>query len=110
MAPLDLAPLGGAWGLAFRVAGVRETVARFQADAEANWIPAHEPEVWARTRRYGLLSSWLTARMVGRWVDSAAAQVGYLPFDFKHFRYMIEALDPVTSTWVSRESAEGASP
>ena len=82
-----LKPIGGAWGLAFRAARVTETVARFQADCEANWIEAHEPAVWQRIRRYGLLSSWLTARLVGRWVDSSAAQVGYLPFDFKASRW-----------------------
>jgi sugar (pentulose or hexulose) kinase len=82
-----LDPIGGAWGLAFRVAGVRETVARFQADAEANWIERNEPDVWRRIRRYGVLSSWLTARLTGEWVDSTAGQVGYLPFDFKANRW-----------------------
>jgi len=82
-----LPPVGGAWGLAFRALGVRDTVARFQADAEANWIATNEPSVWNRIRRYGLLSSWLTARLVGEWVDSSASQVGYLPFDFKHSRW-----------------------
>ena len=78
-----LPPIGGLWGLAFRAARVRETVARFQADAEANWIERNEPAVWKRIRRYGVLSSWLTARLTGEWVDSTASQVGYLPFDFK---------------------------
>ncbi len=82
-----LPPVGGPWGLAFRLGGVRETVARFQADAEANWIDRFEPDVFARIRRYGLLSSWLTARLVGDWVDSTASQVGYLPFDFKRSRW-----------------------
>jgi len=57
-----LKPVGGAWGALFRLGGVRDTVARFQADAEANWIERHEPSVWKRIRRYGVLSSWLTAR------------------------------------------------
>lgn len=82
-----LPPVGGPWGLAFRLSGVTETVARFQADCEANWIARHEPTVWRAIRRYGLLSSWLNTRLVGRWVDSAASQIGYLPFDFKHFRW-----------------------
>ncbi len=80
-------PLGGAWGLAFRAGGVRETVARFQADCEANWIAAHEPAIWRRIERYGVLSSWLTQRLVGRWADSTGGQVGYLPFDFKRSRW-----------------------
>ena len=78
-----LPPLGGRWGLAFRVLGVRDTVAAFQADAEANWISRNEPEIWARIRRYGLLSAWLVSRLTGRYADSSASQVGYLPFDFR---------------------------
>jgi sugar (pentulose or hexulose) kinase len=31
-----LRPIGGAWGAAFRLTGTRDTVARFQADTEAN--------------------------------------------------------------------------
>ena len=78
-----LRPLGGLTGLAFRAAGVRDTVAAFQADAEANWIKAHEPATWARTARFLLLSGFLTHRLVGRFVDADAAQVGYVPFDFR---------------------------
>jgi sugar (pentulose or hexulose) kinase len=37
----------------------------------------------AECERYALLSGWLTHRLVGEWVDSAACQVGYLPFDYK---------------------------
>ena len=33
-----LDPVGGVWGLAFKLAGMRETAAYLQAEAEANWI------------------------------------------------------------------------
>ncbi len=82
-----LPPIGGPMGLAFRALGVHETVAAFQADAEANWIARNQPEVWSQTRRYGLLSAFLAQRLVGRWVDADACQVGYLPFDFKRRRW-----------------------
>jgi sugar (pentulose or hexulose) kinase len=62
---------------------VRDTVAAFQADAEANWIRANEPDIWRRTAHYLLLSGFLSQRLTGRYVDSTAAQVGYLPFDYK---------------------------
>jgi sugar (pentulose or hexulose) kinase len=102
-----LRPIGGLWGLAFRLTGVRETVARFQADAEANWIERNEPAVWKRIRRYGVLSSWLTARLTGEWVDSTASQVGYLPFDFKRGEW-VGRLDwkwqvaPFERSWLPR--------
>ena len=82
-----LPPIGGLTGLAFRALRVRDTVAAFQADAEANWIARHEPAIWAATERYGLLSAFLSTRLVGRWVDADACQVGYLPFDFRHRRW-----------------------
>ena len=82
-----LPPLGGMWGALFRLSGMRGTIASFQAEAEANWIARNEPEVWARTRYYLLLSGVLSHRLTGRFVDSIGAQVGYLPFDFKHLEW-----------------------
>lgn len=83
----DLPAIGGMTGLAFRAVGVRETVATFAADTEANWIARYEPDVWARSRRYLLLSGYLSHRLVGRFVDADACQVGYLPFDFRRRRW-----------------------
>ena len=79
----NVAPIGGLNGLAFRALGVRRTVAAFQADCEANWLRANEPAVFARIERYLLLSGFLSHRLTGRFVDSVASQVGYLPFDYK---------------------------
>jgi len=88
-----LPPIGGVTGAAFRVLGVRDTVAAFQADAEANWIRTHEPDIWSRTAHFVLLSGFLSQRLTGRYVDSTAAQVGYLPFDYKGLRWA------ATSDW-----------
>ncbi len=79
--------LGGPTGLAFRALGVSATVAAFQADAEANWLKANEPATWARTARFLFLSGFLAHRLVGRYVDADAAQVGYVPFDYKRRRW-----------------------
>jgi sugar (pentulose or hexulose) kinase len=80
---MGLKPLGGLWGLAFRLSGMTETVAYLQAEAEANWIAAYQPEIWAKTHKYLFISGYLNYRMTGRLADSSAAQVGYLPFDYK---------------------------
>jgi len=78
-----LKPVGGIWGLLFRLAGMSETVAYLQAEAEANWIRTHQPDIWRKTHKYLLLSGYLTYRLTGRFVDSVGCQVGYLPFDYK---------------------------
>ena len=78
-----LPPVGGLWGLAFRLSGMTKTVAYLQAEAEANWIRTHQPEIWQLTYKYLLLSGYLTYRLTGNLVDSVGSQVGYLPFDYK---------------------------
>lgn len=78
-----LKPVGGVWGLAFALSGMTGTVAYLQAEAEANWLRTHQPDVWAKTHKYLLLSGYLTQRLVGEYVDSIGCQVGYIPFDYK---------------------------
>ncbi|HQJ11331.1 MAG TPA: FGGY-family carbohydrate kinase, partial [Anaerolineae bacterium] len=78
-----LKPVRGVWGVAFALTGMSETVAYLQAEAEANWIQRHQPEVWNATHKYLYLSGYLTYRLTGRFVDSVGCQVGYLPFDYK---------------------------
>ena len=82
-----LRPLGGLWGAGFKLVGMTETVAYIQAEAEANWIRTHEPEVWANTYKYLFLSGYLTHKLTGRFVDSVGCQVGFMPFDFKRLRW-----------------------
>lgn len=79
-----LKPVGGWWGLAFRLAGMTSTVAYLQAEAEANWLRIHQPDIWNRTYKYVMLSGYLTYRLTDRLVDSIGCQVGYIPFDYKH--------------------------
>jgi sugar (pentulose or hexulose) kinase len=94
--------IGGLHGVAFRALGVRGTVAAFQADCEANWLLANEPETWSAIGRYLLLSGYLAQRLTGRFVDSVAAQVGYIPFDHRrldwakpgNWRWQAAPIDP----------------
>mgnify|MGYP001765605767 FL=1 len=80
-------PVGGLWGLAFWLSGMRETAAYLQAEAEANWLAKHQPEIWAQTHKFMYLSGYLTYRLTGHYVDSVGSQVGYLPFDYKGLRW-----------------------
>jgi sugar (pentulose or hexulose) kinase len=84
---LGLPPMGGPWGLLFRIARLSGTISYFRAEAEANWIHTHQPEVWRKTHKYLLLSGYLTYRLTGNFADSIGCQVGYIPFDYKHLRW-----------------------
>jgi sugar (pentulose or hexulose) kinase len=80
-------PVGGLWGLAFKLVRMSETVTYLQAEAEANWIQAHQPKIWEQTHKYLFLSGYLTYRLTGRFVDSVGCQVGYVPFDYQRLQW-----------------------
>jgi sugar (pentulose or hexulose) kinase len=80
-------PVGGLWGLAFRMSGLSRTIAYLQAEAEANWLRSEQRDVWDKTRHYLLLSGYLTHRLTERYADSVGCQVGYLPFDYRRHRW-----------------------
>ena len=80
-------------GRFFGIAGLSETVAYLQAEAEANWISTYQPEVWQKTHKYLLLSGYLTYKLVGKFVDSVGCQVGYIPFDYKHLPLSAQGLE-----------------
>jgi len=73
----------GIWSVLLALAGVKDTVRFFRSQAEAHWIRNNQPEIWEKTDKYLLLSGYLTYQLTGKYVDSVASQVGYLPFDFK---------------------------
>ena len=82
-----LKPVGGLWGMLFKLAGMKETAAYLQAEAEANWLNTYQNELWNATHKFLFLSGYLTHQLTGRFVDSIGCQVGYMPFDYKHLRW-----------------------
>lgn len=80
-------PIGGLWGLLFKIAGVSHTVAGLQANAEINWLWNHQPDIWKNTHKFVLLSGYLNYKLTGHFSDSIGSQVGYLPFDYKKLRW-----------------------
>ncbi|MEW9898504.1 FGGY-family carbohydrate kinase [Chitinivorax sp. PXF-14] len=76
-------PLPWWWRTAFKLAGVEHTIRFFQHQAYPNWIKEHQPDIWAKTDKYLLLSGYLNYKLCGRMVDSIGSQVGYIPFDYK---------------------------
>lgn len=79
----NLPSMGGAWDKLIKLSGHGDTLDYFRAQAECNWIAQQQPDLWRNTHKFLLLSGFHIHRLTGRYVDSTAAQVGYLPFDFK---------------------------
>lgn len=85
---LENAPgIGGVTGALLHLTGARDAIARLQREAECNWLAAHEPRLWGRCAKFLLLSGYLHHWLTGRYCDASAAQVGYLPFDFRRLRW-----------------------
>jgi len=82
-----LPPLGGIWGLLFKLARVSDTISYLQTEAEVNWIRTYQPDVWQKTHKYLLLSGYLTYLLTGEYVDSIGSQVAMIPFDYKGLRW-----------------------
>ncbi|MBI2383865.1 MAG: FGGY-family carbohydrate kinase [Gammaproteobacteria bacterium] len=66
---------------------VGRLVRHFQAEAEANWLAQHRPQVWGETGKYLFLSGFLSHRLVDDYVDSVGCQVGYVPFDYRRLAW-----------------------
>ncbi|MBN1524374.1 MAG: FGGY-family carbohydrate kinase [Spirochaetales bacterium] len=77
----------GIMGIALRLIGMHETVRFAQSESELNWLHAFQPEIMEKTHKYLYLSGYLLFRMTGRFIDSTASQVGYVPFDYKNFTW-----------------------
>ncbi|SDX42026.1 FGGY-family carbohydrate kinase [Marinobacter mobilis] len=80
-------PLKGPWGWLFKTLRLEETIERFREKTQANWIAQNQPDIWANTAHYLLLSGYLNYRLTGEFRDSTGSQVGYLPFDYKNQRW-----------------------
>ncbi|WP_375191283.1 FGGY-family carbohydrate kinase [Marinobacter sp.] len=80
-------PVKGPWGWLFKLARLEDTIHRFRENTQANWIAQNEPDIWARTRHFLLLSGYLNYRLTGEFRDSTGSQVGYIPFDYKKHRW-----------------------
>lgn len=83
----DVPPISAWWRMAFRLAGVADTINYFRGEAEANWIKVNQRDIWERTDKYLMLSGYLNYRLCGSFIDSTGSQVGYLPFDYKRLAW-----------------------
>ncbi|HSC63064.1 MAG TPA: FGGY-family carbohydrate kinase [Caldimonas sp.] len=67
----------------FAAARVGDVVRHLQREAEVNWWAEHDASMLARADKVMLVSGFLNWRLSGRCADATAAQVAYLPFDYR---------------------------
>ena len=79
--------LGAFESLLFTLVKAKDSVDSFHAQAEANWIAQKEPELWSKVDKFLLLSGYHNYQLTGRYTDSIASQVGFVPFDFEKLEW-----------------------
>jgi hypothetical protein len=62
----DVPPINLLWKLGLQAGRcVSNTINYFRGEAEANWIKAHQSDIWDRTHKYIMLSGYLNYRLSG---------------------------------------------
>jgi sugar (pentulose or hexulose) kinase len=73
--------------LGLKAVGKQEAVLRLQSEGKVNWIRQNQPEIWSSTHKYLQVSGFLNHRLTGVFADSAASQIGHIPFNYKKIRW-----------------------
>ncbi len=84
---LHLPAVGYGWDWLFKGLGQAGMVRHFRSQAESNWLRLQQPQIWRDTDKFLFLSGYLHYRLCGEFVDSTAAQVGYVPFSYRKQRW-----------------------
>jgi sugar (pentulose or hexulose) kinase len=73
---------------AFKLAGKTDTLELIRSTAPCNWIMQNEPEIWEKTYKFLFISGYINHKLTGRFVDSVANMIGYVPFNSKTRTWM----------------------
>lgn len=75
------------YALLFKLVGFSKVAKSFTMTSHAHWIKIYEPEIWEKTHKLVLLSTYLLTKLTGKIMDSRSATVGHLPFDYKNKKW-----------------------
>lgn len=67
----------------FKIIGMKPTIELNMKRSMAQWIKENEPEIWAKTDKFMMISTFVTMKLLGEYVDSPCCQAGHLPINFK---------------------------
>lgn len=92
----------------FTIAGMKEAIEDQRKITKSNWLIENEPDLWAKTDKYVMFSTYMISLLIGKIIDSSASQIGHIPYDFQkkvwykpnHFKFSIfnvpvEKLPPI---------------
>ena len=71
----------------FRLVGMGPTIELNRKRSMGVWLEENEPNIWENTAKFMMISTYVTSKLVGNYIDCACCQAGHLPIDFKHSRW-----------------------
>lgn len=71
----------------YTAVGMRDVSQQVMRKSKAYWVKQHEPDIWAKTHKFLLLSGYLYFRLTGNFKDSISNCIGHIPFQSKIFGY-----------------------
>lgn len=80
-------PISKRYELMFLLSGMRKASIVSRRKSKSNWIKENEPEIWDKTFKYMLLSGYLNFKLTNKFVDTIAAQIGHIPFNYKRCQW-----------------------
>lgn len=67
----------------FKMIGMKPTIDLNMKRSMAQWIKENQPDIWKKTDKFMMISTYVTMKLVGEYVDSPCSQAGHMPIDFK---------------------------
>lgn len=68
----------------FKLVGMGPTIELNRKRSMGVWLKENEPEIWEKTEHFMMISTYVTYKLLGSFVDSVCSQAGHLPIDFKN--------------------------
>lgn len=73
--------------LIFALVGMSDTIELNRKRTIAHWVKENQASIWARVHKYVNISTYITYKLTGNLVDSAASMIGHYPIDFVHRKW-----------------------
>lgn len=67
----------------FFIIGMKPTIDLNRKRTIAHWVKENEPAIWKKVKKYVNISTYLTYKITGNLVDSAASMTGHYPINYK---------------------------
>ncbi|MFO7965700.1 MAG: FGGY-family carbohydrate kinase [Desulfobacterales bacterium] len=81
----DPPPVGKKIKLIFALIGKSNALKVIQRHSFFSWIHKNEPDIYAKTHKFCLVSGWFVKKLTGHFHDSASMFAGLWPLEYKKF-------------------------